>query len=96
MKKNWDRYKAQAPYEKDFFPADSHPDDADDSYIVLDYWMTKDGKICPGHSHPATVNVLPPSLPVPRKIAAELRRMLKECQRFCYLKSHNKLSKTNS
>ena len=30
--------------------------------------------------HPAVVDVLPPSLPVPRKFAAELRRRLKMLQ----------------
>ena len=81
MKIVWNRFQAQSRWKKESFLADIPPDEDDDSYVVVDYWMTKEGKICPGHSHPATVNVLPPSLPVPRKIAAELRRMLKMSQK---------------
>ena len=57
-----------------------HPDDSDDAYTVANYDVEKDGEIGYGHFHPAVVDVLPPSLPVPRKIAAELRRRLKMLQ----------------
>lgn len=60
-----------------------HPDEADDAYTIVYYEVHKDGEIGYGHSHPAVVDVLPTSLPIPRKIAAELRRRLKMLQDEC-------------
>jgi len=57
-----------------------HPDQSDDTYTVAYYNVEKDGEIGYGHTYPAVVDVLPPSLPVPRKIATELRTRLKMLQ----------------
>lgn len=58
-------------------------DESDDAYTVAYYNVSKDGEIGYGHTHPAVVNVLPPSFPVPRKFATELRRRLKMSQDEC-------------
>ena len=60
-----------------------HPDQSDDAYTVAYYNVEKDDEIGYGHTHPAVVDVLPPSLPVPRKIAVELRNHLKMLQDEC-------------
>lgn len=80
MKKIWGRFRARAKSEKVSIESAVHPDEADDAYAVVYYSVDKDGEIDYGHAHPATVDVLPPSLPVPRKIASELRRRLKMSQ----------------
>lgn len=80
MKKVWERFRARAKSEKVSIASSIHPDEADDAYAVVYYSVDKEGKIDYGHTHPATVDVLPPSLPVPRKIATELRRRLKMSQ----------------
>ncbi len=58
-----------------------HPDDTDDSYSIVYYDMDKDGEIGYSHYHPAVVNVMPPSLPVPKKYALQLRKCLKTLQK---------------
>ena len=85
MKPIWERHRIRG---KKF--SRIHPDDSDDAYTVANYDVEKDGEIGYGHFHPAVVDVLPPSLPVPRKIAAELRRRLKMLQDECeqYEKEH--------
>ncbi|MBR5412167.1 MAG: hypothetical protein IK114_03865 [Fibrobacter sp.] len=85
MKPIWERHRIRG---KKF--SQIHPDDSDDAYTIVYYDVHKDGEIGYGHSHPAVVNVLPPALPVPRKIAAELRRRLKMLQDECeqYVKEH--------
>ena len=85
MKPIWERHRIRG---KKF--SRIHPDDSDDAYTIAYYDVGKDGEIGYGHSHPAVVDVLPPSLPVPRKIAAELRRRLKMLQDECeqYAKEH--------
>ena len=87
MKPIWERHRIRG---KKF--SRIHPDDSDDAYTVANYDVEKDGEIGYGHFHPAVVDVLPPSLTVPRKIAAELRRRLKMLQDECeqYEKEHKK------
>lgn len=75
MKPIWERHRIRG--KKYSF---IHPDESDDAYTVVDYSVAQNGEIGYGHTHPAVVDVLPPSLPVPRKIAAELRRRLKMLQ----------------
>lgn len=58
-----------------------HPDDTDDSYSIVYYDMDKDGEIGFSHYHPAVVDVMPPSLPVPKKYALQLRKCLKTLQK---------------
>lgn len=71
----WERQKERC--KEDRFWLSVHPDDTDDSYSVVYYDVQKDGEIGYGHTHPAVVDVLPTSLPVPKKMAAELRRRVK-------------------
>lgn len=78
MKKIWARHRSVFGRKNRI-----HPDEADDAYTIVYYDVHKDGEIGYGHSHPAVVDVLPTSLPIPRKIAAELRRRLKMLQDEC-------------
>lgn len=73
MKRIWSRYIKQLGSDIAWV----HPDDTDDGYTIVDYSLGKDGKIGFGHSHPAVVDVLPPSLPVPKKFAQQLRKCLR-------------------
>jgi len=86
MKPIWERHRIRGKK----FSRIIHPDESDDAYTIVYYDVGKDGEIGYGHTHPAVVDVLPPSLPVPRKIAAELRRRLKMLQDECaqYEKEH--------
>lgn len=77
MKVIWDRHRK---YFGEKTPR-IHPDDTDDGYTTVEYSVAKDGEIGFGHSHPAVVNVLPPSLPVPKKFAQQLRKCLKTLQK---------------
>ena len=77
MKAVWKRYQKHCG-EK--FPR-IHPDDTDDGYTTVEYSVAKDGEIGFGHSHPAVVDVMPPSLPVPKKYAQQLRKCLKTLQK---------------
>ncbi len=72
MKKIWSRYIKRVGPDIAWI----HPDDTDDGYTIVDYSVGKDGKIGFGHSHPAVVDVMPPSLPVPKKFAERLRKCL--------------------
>ncbi len=85
MKPIWERHRIRG---KKF--SRIHPDDSDDAYTVANYDVEKNGEIGYGHFHPAVVDVLPPSLTVPRKIAAELSCRLKMLQDECkqYEKEH--------
>lgn len=78
MKEIWARHKSVLGRKNRI-----HPDEADDAYTIVYYDVHNDGEIGYGHSHPAVVDVLPTSLPIPRKIAAELRRRLKMQQDEC-------------
>lgn len=78
MKPIWERHRIRG---KKF--SRIHPDDSDDAYTIVYYDVHKDGEIGYDHTHPAVVDVLPTSLPIPRKIAAELRRGLKILQDEC-------------
>ena len=78
MKPIWERHQSRG---KEF--SFIHPDDSDDAYTVVYYNVGSDGEIGYGHTHPAVVDVLPPSLPVPRKIAVELRNHLKMLHDEC-------------
>ena len=77
MKRIWSRYTKRLGSNIAWI----HPDDSDDGYTIVDYSLGKDGKIGFGHSHPAVVDVLPPSLPVPKKFAQQLRKCLKTLQK---------------
>ena len=87
MKPIWERHRIRG---KKF--SRIHPDESDDAYTIAYYDVEKDGEIGYGHFHPAVVDVLPPSFPVPKKFAAELRRRLKMLQDECkqYEKEHKK------
>ena len=76
MKPIWELFKLRGKK----FVRSVHPDDSDDAYTIVYYDVHKNGEIGYGHSHPAVVDVLPSTLPVPKKIAAELRRRLKMLQ----------------
>ncbi len=73
MKRIWSRYIKQVGSDIAWI----HPDDSDDGYTIVDYSLGKEGKIGFGHTHPAVVDVLPPSLPVPKKFARQLRKCLR-------------------
>lgn len=73
MKKIWSRYTKRVGPDIAWI----HPDDTDDGYTIVDYSVGKDGDIGFGHFHPAVVDVMPPSLPVPKKFAQQLRKCLK-------------------
>ena len=77
MKRIWSRYIKQLGPDIAWV----HPDDSDDGYTVVGYSLGKDGKIGFGHSHPAVVDVLPPSLPVPKKYAQQLRKCLRSLKK---------------
>lgn len=51
-----------------------------DSYKIVRYSVTEDGTVSYCVLDEPSVNVLPPSKPVPRKFAAELRKQLKRAQ----------------
>ena len=51
-----------------------------DSYNIVSYSVSEDGSVSYCVSDEPSVNVLPPSKPVPRKIAAELRKQLKRAK----------------
>ena len=51
-----------------------------DQYKIIDFAMTEDGKTSHAEWNMPAVKVLPPSCPVPRKFAAELRKQLKQAQ----------------
>lgn len=57
-----------------------HLRESDDVYSVVFFQKSVTGEISYIHHHTAFIDVLPPSLPVPRKIAAELRRALEACK----------------
>lgn len=88
MKPIWERHKVRC--KGDIRYSRIHPDDTDDAYSVVYYNVDKDGEIGYGHFHPTVVDVLPPSCPVPKKFAAELRRRLKMLNDECeaYAKEH--------
>lgn len=77
MKVVWNRYRRHCSEKVPRV----HPDDSDDGYAMVEYSVAKDGKISFGHTHPAVVNVLPPSFSVPQKYARQLRRCLKTLQK---------------
>ena len=49
----------------------------DETYALVYYEVGENGRVTNNFIHRDSVNVLPPSLPVPKKFAAELRRQLK-------------------
>jgi hypothetical protein len=63
-----------------------YPDESEDVYTTVFYTVGKNGEIIPDIMNFAVVDVLPASLPVPRRTAAELRRRLKkikdDCERY--------------
>lgn len=63
-----------------------YPDESEDVYTTVFYTVGKNGEINPDIMNFAVVDVLPTSLPVPRRTAAELRRRLEkmkdECERY--------------
>ncbi len=77
MKKNWSRYSKRVGPNIAWI----HPDDSDDSYTIVNYSVEKNGEIGFDHYHPAVVDVMPPSLPVPKKYAQQLRKCLKTLQK---------------
>ena len=88
MEPIWERHKVRC--KGDIRYSRIHPDDTDDSYSIVYYNVAEDGEIGYGHFHPAVVDVLPPSFPVPKKFSAELRRRLKMLNEECeaYAKEH--------
>jgi len=58
-----------------------HLGEADDAYCVVSFQKSVTGEISYTHGYAAFVDVLPPSLPVPRKIANELRKALEACKK---------------
>ena len=57
-----------------------YPNESEDAYTTVSYNVDKNGEINYDIIRYATVDVLPTSLPVPRKITADLRRSLKKAQ----------------
>lgn len=56
------------------------PDKHIDKYKIINFVMTEDGKTSYAEWNIPTLKVVPPSCPVPRKYAAELREHLKKSQ----------------
>ena len=77
MKEIWNRNNA---FRKKMAP---YPDESEDVYTTVYYMVGRDGEIDFDIMNFAVVDVLPTSLSVPRKVAAELRRSLKTAQDKC-------------
>ena len=58
----------------------NNPDKHIDKYKIINFAMTEDGKTSYAEWNIPTLKVVPPSCPVPRKYAAELREQLKKAQ----------------
>ena len=77
MKPIWDALRGPTG-EK--FPY-SFPDSDDDHYVVAILNPLKADIFCIRTDQPATIDVLPPSLPVPKTLAAKLRQALKQTKK---------------
>jgi len=73
-------WKRNSAFRKKMAP---YPDESEDVYTTVFYKVDKNGEIDPDIINFAVVDVLPTSLPVSRKVAAELRRSLKTIQEKC-------------
>ncbi len=77
MKRIWSRYTKRLGSNIAWI----HPDSTDDGYTTVSYEVAENGEIGFGHFHPAVVDVMPPSLPVPKKYALQLRKCLRTLQK---------------
>lgn len=76
MKTIWDQHKNLC--KKNPLSSRVHPDESEDAYTILFYYVDKDGEINHDVMHAAVYETLPLSFPVSRKSAAELRRRLEK------------------
>lgn len=70
-----DQVKEKCEQDKNLFP-----DRLQDKYCIEICWADKDGKKKLSTQYKTTVDVLPPSLPVPQNLEAELHRLFKKRQ----------------
>ncbi len=81
LEEDWADYKNA----KDKTELDIYPDESDDVYYTVNtmYYDTEKGHIGCEYTWSAVVEVLPPSLPVPKKLETELREKFKTHYEGC-------------
>ena len=72
-----EKYRLQRQQRKRYDPVVPCLGNLHDSYTLVGYTASKSGEVCGYNFDKPVVDVLPASMSVPRKIAAELRKQLK-------------------